>query len=181
MSITKHNLNPINKKQEAINLITRSIKQELLWTEQEVEQLTNKVLIDYELTKEELITIFIQADFIFIDKPITKLEKLFNKTFIQREALEVFKERITGGQQWRQSPYMKQLDQDQLNYLEQLYIDYTNLQWQLQAEYHKVEEELKAEHKALMERLSLNHPTYYKNDQRFKDFWQELNIKAKIF
>ncbi len=181
MSITKHNLNPINQKQEAINLITRSIKEELLWTEQEVEQLTNKVKADYDITKEELITLFIQADFIFIDKPITKLEKLFNKTFIQREGLEIIKNRIVGGQQWRQSPFMKQLDQDQLNYLEQLYKDYTALEWQLGAEYHKVETELKEEHKALMERLSLNHPTYFKNDQRFKDFWQELNIKAKIF
>jgi len=178
--ITKHNLEPKNQKQENINLISKSINQELLWSEADFNLLLNKVETDYGITKEELITIFLQADFIFIDKPITKLEKLFNKVFIQREGLEIIKNRIIGGQEWRKSPYIKQLDQDQLNDIEQLYKDYTALQWQLQSEYHRVEEELKAEHKAILDRLTINQSTYYKNDQHFITYWNELNNKAKI-
>jgi len=97
--ITKHNLEPKNQKQENINLISKSINQELLWSEADFNLLLNKVETDYGITKEELITIFLQADFIFIDKPITKLEKLFNKVFIQREGLEIIKNRIIGGQE----------------------------------------------------------------------------------
>ena len=181
--ITKHNLEPRNQKQEGIDLVSKSIKQELQWTETDFNLLLNKVEIDYGITKEELITIFLQSGFIFIDKPITKLEKLFSKTFIQQEQMEIIKVYITGQdreRQWYKSKYREQLDQDLQSSLEKLNREYTELGWQLGAEQYRVEEELKAEHKALIDRLSLNHPTYYKNDQHFITYWQELQNKAKI-
>ena len=181
--ITKHNLEPKNQKQENINLISKSIKQELQWTEADFNLLLNKVETDYGITKDELITIFLQADFIFIDKPITKLEKVFSKVFIQNNELELIKSYITGQdhqRQWHKSKYKEQLDQDTQDILEHLNKKYTELKWQLEAEHYRVEEELKTEHKAILDRLTINQPTYYKNDLHFITYWQELNNKAKI-
>lgn len=181
--ITKHNLNPTNKKQDAMALISRSITKEFLWTKNEVEQMTHKVKVDYGITESELKVIFSGVEYKLIENPETLLEKLFNECYVSEAALRDIVDYITGQDRnkWRQNNFRESLDNELSEGIELLGKKYTEATWQLDGEYYKAEEELKEQHIQIMKRLSLNEPTYYRNDLYFSELWNDILEKAKIF